>query len=103
MEVEGRVGEQNKRLIGRMVSAQKHRVLLIGSGLMTPPLVDYLTKFNDTHITVASNLIEDARKVASRHPQHMDAIFLDVFDVSTLFPSYIYLYCSGGPICVGVN
>ena len=59
-----------------------HRVLLLGSGMMTPPLVDYLTKFGDTHITVASNLIEDARKIASRHPNHMSAIYLDVFDVS---------------------
>jgi hypothetical protein len=34
--------------------------LLVGSGLMTPPLVDYLTSFNDTHITVASNLLAEA-------------------------------------------
>ena len=67
-----------------MVSSHTHRVLLIGSGLMTPPLVDYLCKFGDTHITVASNIVEDARKVASRHPSHMDAIYLDVFDVSLL-------------------
>jgi alpha-aminoadipic semialdehyde synthase len=59
-------------------------VLLLGSGLMTPPLVDYLCKFGDTSITVASNILADAEKVASRHPNHMKAIFLDVTDVSHL-------------------
>jgi len=24
---------------------------------MTPPLIDYLISFNDTHITIASNLL----------------------------------------------
>ena len=43
-----------------MVSTATHRVLLIGSGMMTPPLVDYLTKYGDTHITVASNVLADA-------------------------------------------
>ena len=65
-----------------MVSTATHRILLIGSGMMTPPLVDYLCKFGDTHITVASNILADAERVAKRHPQHMSAIFLDVLDVS---------------------
>ena len=63
-------------------AAATHKVLLLGSGMMTPPLVDYLCKFGDTHVTVASNIIEDAQKIASRHPNHMSAMFLDVFDVS---------------------
>ena len=63
-----------------MVSAStiKHKVLLIGSGLMTPPLVDYLCAFKDTHITVASNILEDAQKVATRHPEFMSAKYLDI-------------------------
>ena len=59
-------------------------MLLVGSGMMTPPLVDYLMKFNDTFITVASNIEADAQRVANRHPQHMDAAYLDVFNVSLL-------------------
>jgi len=27
---------------------------------MTPPLLDYLVKFGDTHVTVASNILADA-------------------------------------------
>ena len=46
----------------------KHKILLVGSGLMTPPLVDYLTSFNDTHITVASNIIKDAENLCKRAP-----------------------------------
>ena len=49
---------------------------------MTPPLVDYLCSFKDTHITIASNLIDDAKRVASKYPDLMDAAYLDVFDVS---------------------
>ena len=49
---------------------------------MTPPLVDYLCSFKDTHITIASNLINDAKRVASKYPDLMDAVYLDVFDVS---------------------
>ena len=60
----------------------KHKVLLIGSGLMTPPLIDYLLSFNDTHISVVSNLVEDARALAKKAPKFMDADFLDVTDVS---------------------
>ena len=65
-----------------MVQAQ-HRVLLIGSGLMTPPLVDYLCKFGDTHITIASNDLKQAQQVASKHPNHMTAKYLDILDVSS--------------------
>ena len=65
-----------------MVQAHTHKVLLFGSGMMTPPLIDYLCKFGDTHITIASNLIADARKLCERHPAHMAAIEVDVFDVS---------------------
>jgi saccharopine dehydrogenase-like NADP-dependent oxidoreductase len=60
------------------------RVLLIGSGLMTPALVDYLCSFKDTYITVASNLVKEAEGVASRHPQFAKAAYLDIFSVSIL-------------------
>lgn len=65
-----------------MVQAHTYKVLLFGSGMMTPPLIDYLCKYGDTHITVASNIIEDAQKLCQRHPQHMAALLIDVFDVS---------------------
>lgn len=60
----------------------KYKVLLVGSGMMTPPLVDYLTKFKDTRITIASNLLQDAQRVAKRAPTFCEAVYLDVFDVS---------------------
>ena len=63
--------------------ALKHKVLLIGSGLMTPPLVDLLASYGDTHITVASNLLDDSKKLAARHPKCMSACFLDVFKVKS--------------------
>jgi saccharopine dehydrogenase-like NADP-dependent oxidoreductase len=63
----------------------KYRVLLIGSGLMTPPLIDYLISFNDTHITVVSNLVDDAKALCKKSPNNMDFGFLDVTDVRNPF------------------
>ena len=67
--------------------------------MMTPPLVDYLCKYGDTRITVASNIIEDAQKIAARHPNHMDACYLDVFDVSVsiylAFSVHVQMHCDG--------
>jgi glutamyl-tRNA reductase len=37
-----------------------HKVLLLGSGLMTPPLIEHLIAFGDTKITVASNVLSQA-------------------------------------------
>ena len=48
---------------------------------MTPPLIDYLVKFEDTKLTIASNIIEDARVCASRHPLYCNPVFLDINDV----------------------
>ena len=64
-------------------STPRHRVLLLGSGLMTPALVDYLVGFKDTQVTVASNVIEEARVIASRHPEYMEAAYIDIFNVRT--------------------
>ena len=57
------------------------KVLLVGSGLMTPALVDYLVQFKDTSVTVASNMLKEAESVAARHPQYLKAIYLDIFNV----------------------
>lgn len=48
---------------------------------MTTALVDHLVSFKDTHITVASNILEDAERVASKYLQFMSATHLDIFNV----------------------
>ena len=57
------------------------KVLLLGSGLMTPALVDYLVQFKDTQITVASNLLKEAEGISARHPQFIKAALVDIFNV----------------------
>ena len=59
---------------------RRFKVLLIGSGMMTGPLVDHLISFNDTTMTIASNLLEDAQKIASKNPSKLKAIYLDIFN-----------------------
>ena len=50
-----------------MQSKNNFKVLLIGSGMMTPALIDYLLSFKDTTITIGSNLIEDAKRIAAKN------------------------------------
>jgi len=61
----------------------QYKVLLIGSGLMTPPLIDYLVSFKDTKITVASNIQKDAEALSKKYPEFMNGVFLDVTNVSS--------------------
>ena len=63
----------------------RHNVLLVGSGMMTPPLLDLLVSYKDTHITIGSNLVEDAKKLASRHPDYISAAYLDVMNADQVF------------------
>jgi len=51
---------------------------------MAPPIIDYLIPFKDTHITVASNLIEDAKRLAQKYPDKMDAKYIDVFNAKQM-------------------
>ena len=77
----------------------KYNVLLVGSGLMTPPLIDYLLSFGDTHITIMSNILKDAEALCKRAPQHMKAGFLDVTDVSAYSPSVTHVATSDRSCC----
>lgn len=67
-----------------------HKVLLIGSGLMTPALIDYLVSFKDTRITIASNLLDDAKRLAAKYPDYLSATYLDIFNVITNIPLPFY-------------
>lgn len=84
--------------------------------MMTPPLINYLQSFGDTHITVASNLIKDAEALCAMHPKTMNAVFLDVMDEAavkkivtgnSLVISFIppWMHMKVVPICIeaGVN
>ena len=54
----------------------KH-ILLVGSGLMASSVVIYLLKKNNK-ITIASNILADAEKIASLDKNRCDAKLLDV-------------------------
>ena len=56
------------------------RILVCGSGMMTPSLVSYLMRNDHYSITIASNIINDARAIAGKYPGRADACFLDVGD-----------------------
>lgn len=59
--------------------------MILGSGLMAPTLIDYFTKFKDTHITVGSNVLEEALKLAKKSPKFVSAVHLDITNVYLLY------------------
>lgn len=68
--------------------------------MMTCTLIDYLLSFGDTHITIGSNLLEEAKKAASVKPDCCSAYLVDVFNVGFgIFLIHI-LGALIGPICV---
>ena len=51
----------------------RFKVLLVGSGLMTTALLDYLISVKDTHITIGSNLLKEAQELVKKDPQRLRA------------------------------
>ncbi|XP_030856176.1 alpha-aminoadipic semialdehyde synthase, mitochondrial [Strongylocentrotus purpuratus] len=59
-----------------MATAEK-KVLVLGSGMMVPPVIDYLTRDNSLACTIASDTKEVAEGLASRYP-NTGALYLNV-------------------------
>lgn len=51
---------------------------------MTPPLIEHLLSFNDTSITVASNILKDAQALATKYGKNVQACFIDTSNTSSL-------------------
>ena len=45
------------------------KVLVLGAGLVSKPLVDYLLNQPDFHVTVASRTVSKAEKLVGDHPR----------------------------------
>ncbi|KAJ2046362.1 hypothetical protein H4S04_005089 [Coemansia sp. S16] len=67
----------------RVANTQRKRVLLAGSGMVSQPLVDYLASSKDTDITIASNDLSEAKRLAYQFPNTVAAL-LDVSDSRAL-------------------
>ncbi|KAI9506643.1 hypothetical protein GGI26_004739 [Coemansia sp. RSA 1358] len=63
----------------RVADKRRKRVLLAGSGMVSQPLVDYLASSKDTDIKIASNDLDEARRIAYQFP-NTEAALLDVSD-----------------------
>lgn len=53
------------------------RVLLLGSGYVSGPVIEYLTRDAGTQVTVASNLLNQAEEMAATYPNTI-AVMLDI-------------------------
>ncbi|KAJ2849600.1 hypothetical protein J3B02_003774 [Coemansia erecta] len=87
----GELEEQHQHLKNTMAKAQgirvsdnsKNSVLLAGSGMVSQPLVEFLAKSKDTDITIASNDLDEARRLAYQFPNTKVAL-LNVSDTLNL-------------------
>ncbi|XP_078138997.1 alpha-aminoadipic semialdehyde synthase, mitochondrial [Centroberyx gerrardi] len=60
-----------------MKKAGMKRVLLLGSGYVSGPVIEYLTRDEGTQVTVASVLLKQAEELAARYPNTVP-VMLDV-------------------------
>nr|XP_023694257.1 alpha-aminoadipic semialdehyde synthase, mitochondrial-like [Paramormyrops kingsleyae] len=66
----------------------KKRVLLLGSGYVAAPAIEYLTLDPGTQVTVASVMMNQAEKLAARYP-NTTAVMLDVTSQQSLLESLV--------------
>jgi hypothetical protein len=52
--------------------------------MMTATLIEYLVKFGDTHVTVASNVLADADNLAKKFGSSVSSTFLDIKNIPAL-------------------
>ncbi|ORZ00118.1 Saccharopine dehydrogenase-domain-containing protein [Syncephalastrum racemosum] len=68
----------------------RKEVLLLGSGMVTAPLVRHLMRRPDVHVVVASNAVEEARALAAQQSAEegargtMEAVTLDISNAAQL-------------------
>lgn len=77
---------QNERLLTslakhgqyRVVSNEPRRVLLLGSGMVAQPVVDYLCSMPNTHMTIASLEMHQAAELGRKHSKVAKATAINV-------------------------
>jgi len=53
--------------------------------MMAKAVVEILSKHDDTSITIASNLVDQAQNIVNFFPKNCKAAFADIFNVRTTF------------------
>lgn len=66
----------------------EHKVLVLGAGYVSAPVVEYLTRDSNIGVTVASAIKEEANKLAQRF-QQTEPVLLDVGERPDLMASLI--------------
>ncbi|KAI8331437.1 Saccharopine dehydrogenase-domain-containing protein [Choanephora cucurbitarum] len=85
----GRLSEAHQGLRACLPSSSKitkngkKTVLLLGSGMVAGPLVEHLARRNDTHLVVASNVVEEAKALVAGYT-NASVVPLDLSQLSEL-------------------
>lgn len=61
------------------MASKEKKVLVLGAGYVSPPLVEYLARSPNTGITVASGLRDEADAIAEKHA-NVESVLLDVVE-----------------------
>ncbi|KAF4532644.1 hypothetical protein B566_EDAN009825 [Ephemera danica] len=71
------------------VEQKAKRVLILGAGFVSAPVVEYLSREKNLHITLASALKDEADAVAERHGGSVEPMLLDVVARPDLLEKYV--------------
>jgi alpha-aminoadipic semialdehyde synthase len=69
--------------VPQIIGTAERRVLVLGSGFVADPLVDYLSRDGKTEVVVGSNILKQAEDLAHGKP-HASAIQLNASDTESL-------------------
>ena len=61
-----------------------HNILLLGSGMMTKTLIKQLLSYGETKITIASNMLNEAKALVNIDQSKLSAVHLDVTDLNAV-------------------
>lgn len=79
LSVGGTAGDESRFAIPRVPSLPPKRILLLGAGMVTPPLVEYLLRRPNNCITCASFIFSEAEALAKGKPR-VSPMSLNVMD-----------------------
>ncbi|KAG1658196.1 Alpha-aminoadipic semialdehyde synthase, mitochondrial [Nymphon striatum] len=82
-----KVSRSRKKVAG-ILASQSKRILVIGSGYVSSPLVEYLTRDENNFITIASSVKKECDELATKY-NNTEAVVIDIEQESNLLSQLV--------------
>ncbi len=60
------------------MESKRKNILLIGSGMCSIGVIDYLMKRKENYITIGTNMVSQGKTLALKHPDRISVVELNV-------------------------